>query len=291
MHAQDMTMTTPRPSPDVEQTDQPDSLRSQVIRQTLGVVHGKAEGSNLMAVAREHIIAEIQRTAAENAGEPLGRSRFQKATGIRETDWSGRYWTKWSDAVREAGFEPYQLQQAFPLEVIITSLALFIRELERFPTVADLTLRRRQDSTFPSPMTFTRLGNKPQRASRVVEYCEAHGGMEDVIEICRPLALAALSEDGIETVGVGEPAPFGFVYLMRSGKHYKIGRSSHAERRAYEVQLVLPEELVLVHKIKTDDPEGIEAYWHHRFRERRLRGEWFSLTGADIAAFRRRKFM
>jgi hypothetical protein len=78
---------------------------------------------------------------------------------------------------------------------------------------------------------------------------------------------------------------------MKSGKYYKIGKSVSAEKRAYEIQLQLPEELKLIHKIKTDDPSGIETYWHRRFADKRLRGEWFDLTRQDIAAFRRRKFM
>lgn len=79
---------------------------------------------------------------------------------------------------------------------------------------------------------------------------------------------------------------------MKSGRHYKIGRSNSTGRRAYELAVQLPEKLSLVHAIETDDPVGIERYWHERFATKRANGEWFALTKADVAAFRRRrKFM
>lgn len=243
-------------------------------------------------VSREHIVAEIQRTAEANGGVPLGRARFQDTTGIRETDWAGRYWAKWSDAVLEAGYRPNPMNQALPLDAVLASFAALTRELGRFPTVMDLKLRTRQDSSFPSHNTFaTRLGGRVQRAQRVLAFCQEVGGLDDVADICRSVGETAAPASEDASGSKEDVADFGFVYLMKSGRYYKIGRSVCAEKRAYEVRLVLPEELALVHKIKTDDPAGIEAYWHHRFRDRRVRGEWFNLLAQDVKAFRRRKFM
>lgn len=78
---------------------------------------------------------------------------------------------------------------------------------------------------------------------------------------------------------------------MKSGRFYKIGRSNSAGRREYEVGLKLPVRTTLIHEIATDDPAGIEAYWHKRFASRRGHGEWFDLTPEDVTAFRRRRFM
>ena len=89
--------------------------------------------------------------------------------------------------------------------------------------------------------------------------------------------------EGIDTMG--------FVYLLKSGRFYKIGRSNASGRREYELGIQLPEKATIVHRISTDDPVGIENYWHRRFDSLRKNGEWFALSIAEVRVFKRRKFM
>ncbi|HEY8774961.1 MAG TPA: GIY-YIG nuclease family protein [Gaiellaceae bacterium] len=109
-----------------------------------------------------------------------------------------------------------------------------------------------------------------------------------MLETIAPLLVEAVT--GAEE-GANDPASFGFVYLLKSGRHYKIGHTLDVGRRRYDLAIQLPEALSEEHVIRTDDPRGIERFWHSRFASSRKNGEWFELTRADVAAFKRRKFM
>ena len=167
---------------------------------------------------RDEILDAIRETAVNNNGKPLGRNRFEQLTGITEYD-VGRYWPRWGDAVREAGFEPNALNARLDDHHL----------LERYIGLV------------------ARLGHVPTGA-------------------------------------------YGFVYLAEGHRgEYKIGRTNLVDRRLGELGAMSAVEYRLIHEIKTDDPSGVESYWHRRFADKRMRGEWFKLTAADVRAFKRWK--
>jgi hypothetical protein len=183
---------------------------------------------------KAHILDEIRRTSDAN-GVALGRSRFLAETGIRESDWIGRFWTKWSDAVREAGCEPRKKQQPFDERWLLEKLAGLIRNLGHYPVDAELRMKAREDTDFPSHNVFSRFGRKTQVASALLTWCEENPSWSDVEAICAPLAEAALGDD--DASGTDYEPEYGYVYLLKSGKYYKIGRSKSPGRREYELSI------------------------------------------------------
>lgn len=192
--------------------------------------------------------------------------------------------------MQEAGFEPNALRDAFSDEILLEKLAAFVRELGRFPANGDLRLKKRNDPGFPNDKVFdAHFGSRQKLRQAVAEYCRTHPGMDEVLTFCGPISPDAETSKDVEKLSASVIT--GFVYLMKSGKHYKVGKTNATGRREYEIAIQLPERLKMVHAIKTDDPEGIEAYWHRRFATKRANGEWFALSREDVDAFRRRKFM
>ena len=237
---------------------------------------------------KEHILQEIKRTTEENSGVPLGWRKFVQETGIREADWLGKHWARWSDAIREAGYSPNQMTVGYDESFLCERFIELARELKRLPVKGDFLMKARRDSAFPSPKTFDRFGSKAKLVKTVMDYSQGRAGYEDIVLLCEihtPRWSESTETPACARVELGE------VYLMKSGKFYKLGRSNAAGRREYELAIQLPEKLKSIHVIRTDDPPGIEAYWHKRFDSKRKNGEWFDLDAADVAAFKRRKFM
>ncbi|WP_066798601.1 GIY-YIG nuclease family protein [Sphingomonas soli] len=218
---------------------------------------------------RDQIVAEIKRIAAATGKAP-GRTLFERETGIRTSQWLGIYWARWGDAVREAGLTANDLQGRTDNDFILEQIAHAARHFERAPTYAELRLYARTNEGFPAHSTiFNRF---PAKDDMVVALREWIGDKPEFADV------AALLPEPKPDRAAPRPTPKGadgHVYLLKSGDHFKIGRSDELEQRVKEIRVALPEAAALVHTIRTDDPPGIEAYWHRRFADKRANGEWW----------------
>ncbi len=201
-------------------------------------------------MTKSQIINEIKRTAEANGGVPLGMDAFATETGIKENDWRGKFWARWNDAVREAGLSPNQLQKAYSEAELLDHYARLALQLDRLPTVSDLKLSSYQGSSIPEWSTFMRrFESKPKLIAKLLLHCSGQNEYADLRQWCEtylPNATEDPDEDESSDVEIG------FVYLIKSGRFYKIGRSNAAGRREYELTIQLPEKAKLVHEIRTD---------------------------------------
>jgi len=235
---------------------------------------------------KAQIVRLIKRIADESGGVPPGARKFTAETGLKENQWRGRYWARWGDALQEAGFAPNQSAEAYGQDLLLERTISLCRRFGRFPTWAELSMEKRLDTTFPSMGAFRRagLGTMPALALKVTEFCEERSDYGDVLPYLHGRARQPSAPAPV--VGLRE----GSVYLIKAGRHYKIGRAFDLGRRSRDIELQLPERAVVVHVIKTDDPIGIETYWHRRFESKRKNGEWFELDETDVRGFKRRKY-
>lgn len=246
------------------------------------------EVSSDAVMKRDVILDAIRETAASNNGKPVGRERFEQLTGITEYD-VGRYWARWGDAVREAGLQANTLNVALGDDHVLEKYVGLVARLGHVPTNAELRLERQgRDPTFPNAKVYERFGSKAGLISRASAYCRERDTHKEALDIlARAEETAMLVVDSSEQTAV---EPYGFVYLVEGHRgEYKIGRTNLVDRRLAELGPKAPVEYRLIHEIKTDDSLGVEAYWHKRFSDERMRGEWFKLTAADVRAFKRWK--
>jgi hypothetical protein len=233
-------------------------------------------------VTKNDVLHEIQ-SLAQRLGLTPGVRVFENETGIRQTDWLGIYWSKWSDAVREAGLAPNLKTERIPTNQLLLKYAIAVRCFGHIPSNAELRMYSRDLPDFPTDKTLTRsFGGKGELVAAFTDWVHKNEDHHDLLPFLphksEPKKLQA------------DTTREGSVYLLRSGDHYKIGRSDQLEQRIKQITVSLPEKVSLEHTIRTDDPPGIEAYWHRRFTDKRANGEWFRLTKADVLAFKKRRF-
>lgn len=234
---------------------------------------------------RDFILSEIKRLADLNNGQAPGQKAFSEITGIVDAKWRGRYWARWGDALIEAGFEPNNWNIRSDPDTVLEGIITACRHYGKLPVKAEFLMLRASDPTIPLPNTIrNHFGGKNDLIIALRNYVGANPDYADVLAMLPASTVVREAKSG------GTKAADGHVYLIKSGDFYKIGRSDELERRVKSIRVALPDTATLIHAISTDDPPGIEAYWHRRFSNRRANGEWFKLSSEDVKAFLRRKF-
>lgn len=233
---------------------------------------------------KQDILAKIRQIAAASDGRAPGREKFLAETGIKPHEWRGRIWRNWSDAIAEAGFAPNERQAAFVDDDLLAVVCSIAKDLQRFPSTGDIEFDARRHPNAPSAKTILARWKMPELATALAGYADAHNEPE-VAEYAR--LYSSPRSQRVDNVTDEAGKALGHVYMQRHGQDYKIGFTNSLNKRGRQIQIELPQEIELVHSILTDDPPGVEAYWHRRFAEKRTRGEWFKLTKTDVAAFKK----
>lgn len=234
---------------------------------------------------REHILSEIRRLAAENDGKAPGQRLFEKETGIKRSQWRGKLWITWSDAIAEAGLSPNAVTAELDADRVLDCYEEACRRFQRPPTWAEWQLFARERPSFVGIHSFRRVFGDTSGAIVALRDRAVERGDTELVSILPDVEAPSNTADVAASTVVSE----GWVYLLRSGEYFKVGRSDELEKRVKQISIALPEKVELVHAIQTDDP-GIEGYWHRRFADQRANGEWFKLSPDDVKAFKRRKF-
>lgn len=236
-------------------------------------------------MTRAELVGLIQQVAARLGGD-VGQEGFRKETGVSayELKMAGT----WNELKREAGLATRDWGQArLPSEAVYEALARIIARDHQWPTELAIIRQRRLDRSVPSKDVIRRVRAEKDFAAKLAAYCDGRPEFSDVPAI----ALAQSTATSEEPSGVGDERVRGYVYMMRYGRRYKIGKTNSPTRRHREVRFELPDPTILVHTIETDDPSGIEKYWHERFAAKRVRDtEFFELDARDVAAFKRRRY-
>ncbi len=132
------------------------------------------------------ILKTIQETAQANQGIPLGQRAFQRQTGIKESEWYGRYWARWSDAIKEAGFTPNIYNQRIDTPIMLEKLIPAIRHFGKFPTFAEFKIYSKAHPGFPAVNT---ISNHFKVRSDLVEaltaYVSGKPELEDIATLCK----------------------------------------------------------------------------------------------------------
>lgn len=230
-------------------------------------------------MTREQILDAYKAFAARTKGAPPGKRQFLKAyPELNDHVFRSGFWRSWKAFQLDAGIAPNAKVQRLPDRPILEGLARLTRKLGRVPTTDDIAFARKSDNTIPSEATVRkRAPTDAARAALLQEFCASSAEWADVLGLIKPALQVAAARPNTQHA---------VVYLMQHGKRFKVGKSVDLDERLRNAKTWITDARYLWY-IETDDPFGVEKYWHGRFKAKSLGGEWFRLSNDDVAAFKK----
>ena len=125
--------------------------------------------------------------------------------------------------MKYAGLVASHMSEPYDDLLLIQKLVELTQELGHFPVSAEMRMKRRRDASFPSDKVFERIGNRKQIRAKLAEFCRIQGGLDDII---RHFDLGASTTLDHVELSDSPSEENGYVYLLRSGRYHKIGRSN-----------------------------------------------------------------
>ena len=233
---------------------------------------------------------EELKIAAIQLSEKIGKTPSRRAlsTAVKQSEYS-YYGMTVTDFQKYCGLTANEsgLDTKISDEKMLDDLAKVCIEEKEIPHYAKLRKWNR-DGKYSYHTLPVRFGGWIDAQKALCVFAKRNGYEEILFSLpgwkidCQEWAI----EDGDMDVSVK-----GYVYLVQHGprQEFKIGKTNNPIRREGELKTELPEQLLPIHKIETDDPSGVENYWHRRFADKRKNGEWFSLSREDVSAFKKWK--
>lgn len=215
---------------------------------------------------RDHILAEIRRLTVENDGAPIGQRTFENETGIKQSQWRGKLWARWGDAVAEAGHRRNTATPKLNPDTVLDHLEEACRDYRHFPTYAEWRMYTQEKPIGIN--SYHRAFGGREEAITALRDRAIERGENDLLEILPDTETNAAETEDVPATGSFERLQndHRFVYLIKSGnqKLYKIGQAKNVEGRIENLRTADPS-IEPIHKIRTRDPGAIEKYWHDLF--------------------------
>lgn len=229
----------------------------------------------------EQIIVKLQVAVNRNGGQPPSLRSFFQAADLNQRDLIRAGWPTYGALLKSQRFQPAEMKRGYTDDAVFRLLAELAIRLGHFPTQSEREVERHRNPAFPSSEAYIRRGRGATLEHALRAWCESTNSFPDLVPKLK---------QGADAAKVSKPIVKGYVYMLRdgsSGRRVKIGKESveGARQTAAATWLENPK---AIHRVATDDPDGVERYWHEHFKRagKHVVRELFDLLPSDIAAFK-----